>query len=70
MMAGMPDVFTRLLAEHLPDRLGRCAACGGASGGSGTRWPCTLAQIAGEARALAAEQGGSRRTTPYPAGGL
>jgi hypothetical protein len=57
VMSGMPEVVTRLLDEHVPDRLGRCTACG--ASGSGTRWPCTLAQIATQARALAVEQGRS-----------
>jgi hypothetical protein len=55
VMAGMPEVVTRLLEEHVPDRLGRCTACGGS--GSGMRWPCTLAQIATQARTLSAAQG-------------
>jgi hypothetical protein len=55
VMSGMPEVISRLLEEHVPDRLGRCTACG--ASGSGTRWPCTLAQIATQARAVAAERG-------------
>jgi hypothetical protein len=55
VMSGMPEVVSRLLEEHVPDRLGRCRACG--ANGSGTRWPCTLAQIATQARAVAAERG-------------
>jgi hypothetical protein len=51
VMAGMPEVWRRLLAAHLPDRLGRCASCRTASG-SGERWPCSLHQIASEARRL------------------
>lgn len=51
VMAGMPEVWRRLLAAHLPDRLGRCTACRTASG-SGERWPCSLHQIASEAKRL------------------
>lgn len=51
VMADMPEVWRRLLAAHLPDRLGRCTACRTASG-SGERWPCSLHQIASEAQRL------------------
>ncbi|MHA6620755.1 hypothetical protein [Pseudonocardia sp. DLS-67] len=51
VMAGMPEVWRRLLAAHQPDRLGRCASCRTASG-SGERWPCSLHQIASEAQRL------------------
>jgi hypothetical protein len=51
VMAGMPEVWRRLLAAHLPDRLGRCRSCRTASG-SGERWPCSLHQIATEAQRL------------------
>ncbi|HLU59139.1 MAG TPA: hypothetical protein VKZ81_27065 [Pseudonocardia sp.] len=51
LMSGMPEVWRRLLAVHVPDRLGRCACCRTASG-SGERWPCSLHQIAREAQRL------------------
>ncbi len=51
VMAGMPEVWRRLLAAHLPDRLGRCASCRTASG-SGERWPCSLHRIASDAQRL------------------
>jgi hypothetical protein len=51
VMAEMPEVWRRLLAAHVPDRLGRCTACRTASG-SGERWPCSLHRIASEARRL------------------
>jgi hypothetical protein len=51
VMAGMPGVWRRLLAAHVPDRLNRCTACRRA-GGSGERWPCTLYRIASDARRL------------------
>jgi hypothetical protein len=48
-MAGMPGVWRRLLSTHLADRLGRCTGCRTASG-SGQRWPCTLYEVAIEAK--------------------
>jgi hypothetical protein len=54
VLAGMPEVFGRLLAEHVPDRLGRCSACRNA--GSGVVWPCTLHQIATRAADLHARR--------------
>jgi len=47
----MPVVWRRLLAAHVPDRLGRCTSCRTASG-SGERWPCSLHRIADDARHL------------------
>ena len=44
VMAGMPEVWRRLLAAHQPDRLGRCASCRTSS--------CSLHQIASEAKRL------------------
>jgi hypothetical protein len=51
MMAGMPEVFRRLLADHTPDRMGRCRACRSVSG-AGERWPCSLHRIADEAQRI------------------
>ena len=51
VMAGMPGVWRRLLAAHVPDRLGRCRGCR-SDGGSGERWPCSLHRIALEAQRL------------------
>ena len=51
VMAGMPGVWRRLLAAHVPDRLGRCRGCR-SDGGSGERWPCSLHRIAKEAQRL------------------
>jgi hypothetical protein len=50
-LVNMPGVWRRLLAAHVPDRLGRCAACR-TSGGSGARWPCSLHAVATEAERL------------------
>jgi hypothetical protein len=51
VMADMPGVWRRLLAAHVPDRLGRCRGCRSDTG-SGERWPCSLYRIATEARRL------------------
>jgi hypothetical protein len=51
VMADMPGVWRRLLAAHVPDRLGRCRGCRSDTG-SGERWPCSLYRIASEARRL------------------
>jgi hypothetical protein len=51
VMASMPGVWRRLLIAHVADRLGRCMSCRTASG-SGERWPCSLHQIATEAKRL------------------
>ncbi len=51
VMAGMPGVWRRLLAAHVPDRFGRCSACRSATG-SGEKWPCSLHRIATQARRL------------------
>jgi hypothetical protein len=51
LMADMPGVWRRLLAAHVPDRLGRCRGCRSDTG-SGNLWPCSLHQIASEAQRL------------------
>ncbi len=51
VMADMPGVWRRLLAAHVPDRLGRCRGCRSDTG-SGERWPCSLHRIATEAQRL------------------
>lgn len=51
VMAGMPGVWRRLLAAHVPDRFGRCSACRSATN-SGERWPCSLHRIAAQAEQL------------------
>lgn len=50
-MAAMPQVWRRLLAAHVPDRLGRCTSCRHSSG-SGAKWPCNLHRVAAEAERL------------------
>jgi hypothetical protein len=51
IMSDMPEVWRRLLAAHVPDRLGRCSGCRSATG-SGERWPCSLHRIASDAQRL------------------
>ena len=65
VMAGMPEVWRRLLAAHLPDRLGSCASCRTASG-SGERWPCSLHHIAVRRSACTTAPGRHRRRLPCP----
>jgi hypothetical protein len=50
-LAPMVGVWERLLAQHVPDRAGRCRTC--TKGGTGlpsTRWPCSIHGIADLAR--------------------
>jgi phosphodiesterase/alkaline phosphatase D-like protein len=50
-LAPMVEVWQRLLAEHVPDRGGRCRTC--TKGGTGlpsTSWPCSIRGIAEMAR--------------------
>jgi hypothetical protein len=51
VISGMPEVWQRLLEEHVPDNYGRCLACRNAST-AGVPWPCTLQVIAADARAI------------------
>jgi hypothetical protein len=51
LIAGMPEVWHPLLAAHVADELGRCSACRSSSG-AGERWPCSLHEIAEQARQL------------------
>jgi hypothetical protein len=53
-LARMPDVVARLLAEHVPDRKGRCRGCG--FPGTGTPHvpsPCALWLVAEAASRIA-----------------
>jgi hypothetical protein len=50
-LAPMVEVWQRLLAQHVPDRAGRCRTC--TKGGTGlptTPWPCVIHGIADMAR--------------------
>ncbi len=48
-LSGMPEVWRRLLTEHVADHYGRCLACNN-SGTAGVPWPCTLQVAASDAR--------------------
>lgn len=50
VMSGMPDVWRRVLAEHVPDQRGRCQAC--REGGVSASWPCLTRQIAEQAKRI------------------
>ena len=49
VMSEMPDVYRRVLSEHVPDAGGRCSACRNVSGETGS-WPCQTYHIAQEAK--------------------
>jgi hypothetical protein len=54
-LAAMPEVIARLLADHVPDALGRCRGCG--MPGTGSPYltaPCGLASVAEAARKIRA----------------
>ncbi|MGH3438063.1 MAG: hypothetical protein ACRDRN_16550 [Sciscionella sp.] len=51
MLAGMPDLWLRLLDEHIPDQDRNCQACRD-SVGNVAAWPCRLREIAEQARAI------------------
>jgi hypothetical protein len=56
-LAPMVEVWQRLLAQHVPDRAGRCRTC--TKGGTGlptTPWPCVIHGIADMARRSYDEQ--------------
>jgi hypothetical protein len=60
-LALMVDVWKRLLAQHVPDRAGRCVAC--TKGGTGLPslpWPCSIYGIADMARRRHDEQYANR----------
>lgn len=49
VMSEMPDVYRRVLNEHVPDGGGRCGACRNVSGETAS-WPCQTYRIAQEAK--------------------
>ncbi len=67
ILADMPDLWQRLLVEHVPDRNGRCWECRD-SAGSAAKWPCVTRQIAEQAEALyeGRRQGGANVRVPVP----
>jgi hypothetical protein len=51
VMSGMPDVWRRVLAEHVADQHGRCQACRD-EGGFSASWPCLTREIAEQAKRI------------------
>lgn len=55
-LAPMVQVWRALLAEHVPDRDGRCTACRWQTR-SAERWPCNVHYLAAAAQRVAAGTG-------------
>lgn len=51
VMSAMPDVWRRVLAEHVPDQRGQCRECRNAQGVSAP-WPCVTRGIAEQAKQI------------------
>jgi hypothetical protein len=51
-LAPMVEVWQRLLAEHVPDRQGRCVSCRWQTR-SADRWPCNVYSLAAAAQRVA-----------------
>lgn len=66
VLSGMPEVWQRLLEEHVPDSYGRCLACRNSST-AGVPWPCTLQVAAADARSLYLGPGALAGDLPDPA---
>ena len=64
VMSEMPDVWRRVLAEHVPDAQGNCRECFHAGGRAS--WPCQTYRIAEEAKWVA--EGGLPGTGPHGPG--
>lgn len=57
LLAGMPELYRRLLAEHTPDARGRCRSCTvPGTGLPGARWPCIIAVVARQAQDIAEDR--------------
>ena len=52
VMSQMPDVWQRVLTEHVADQTGRCRACS-ATPGEAASWPCQTFKVAHHARGIA-----------------
>lgn len=50
LLAGMPDLWVRVLGQHSPDAAGRCLECRTAR--SAAIWPCLMNRIAAESRQI------------------
>lgn len=66
VMSQMPDVWRKVLAEHLDDGVGRCRACRNANGETAA-WPCQTYRVAQEAKWVA--EGNLPGTGPHGYGG-
>ena len=64
VMSEMPDVWRKVLAEHVPDAQQHCQECH--QGGSRASWPCQTYRIAQEAKWVA--EGGLPGTGPHGPG--
>lgn len=64
VMSEMPDVWRKVLAEHVPDAQQNCHEC--FQGGSRASWPCQTYRIAQEAKWVA--EGGLPGTGPHGPG--
>jgi hypothetical protein len=64
VMSEMPDVWRKVLAEHVPDGQQNCREC--FQGGSRASWPCQTYRIAQEAKWVA--EGGLPGTGPHGPG--
>ena len=64
VMSEMPDVWRKVLAEHVPDGHQHCREC--FQGGSRASWPCQTYRIAQEAKWVA--EGGLPGTGPHGPG--
>lgn len=51
VLAGMPDLLQRALAEHVPDAAGRCRECRTTTGAA-AHWPCAMRMLADEAQGM------------------
>lgn len=51
VLAAMPDLLARALAEHVPDDHGRCRECR-ADDGTSAPWPCAMRLLADEASGM------------------
>ncbi|MDD7940630.1 hypothetical protein PHK61_19585 [Actinomycetospora lutea] len=64
VMSEMPDVWRKVLTEHVPDAQQNCHEC--FQGGSRASWPCQTYRIAQEAKWVA--EGGLPGTGPHGPG--
>lgn len=53
VLAAMPDLLAKALAEHIADEHGHCRECR-ADDGTTTPWPCAMRLLADEASTMAA----------------